>query len=106
MVRKLILIATAGMLVYAVFGHPPYDYYTLLRWIVCGVSAYQAYVYTVFKKIGWAWAFIVIGTLFNPIFKVGLSRATWAPIDIAVAAICIVSAFISVKQDEGKGNAR
>jgi hypothetical protein len=76
----------------------PYDYYTLLRFVVCGVSAYGAYLFYSIGKQTWVWIFIVIAVLFNPFAPIYLSKATWVFIDLIVALVYIVSLFF-LKRD-------
>ncbi len=91
----LLRIIAAAMLIWALDRHP-YDYYTLLRWIVCGVSitmAYLSYVAKDEQTDGWFWSFVVVAVIFNPLVKVQLSRNSWRPIDLAASALMIVSIF-------------
>jgi len=82
------------MLIFAV-GRLPYDYYTLLRFIVCGVTAYGVYcAVEIAGKNGWAWAFGAVAVLFNPIFPIYLKKDTWAPIDLGVALFLFISLFL------------
>jgi hypothetical protein len=80
------------MLISALDRHP-YSYYTLLRWVVCGVAAYVTYVAFQTEKAPGAWLFGIMALLFNPIIPVHLSRATWQPIDVLSAIIFIASVF-------------
>jgi hypothetical protein len=89
-------IIAAILLVWALDKHP-YSYYTLLRFIVCGVSAYGAYFAVELKKNSWAWIFAIIAILFNPIIPVHLDRRTWAFIDLGVAIILLISLFLLQK---------
>jgi len=52
----------------------PYGYYQLLRFVVCGVSVYVAYVAYKWQKIWATWLFGIIAVLFNPIIPIHLSR--------------------------------
>jgi len=81
-IAKLI---AAGMLVGALFRYPavtgygrhhaPYDdYYTLLRWVVCGVAAFAAYQAATSKKTGWMWVLVIVALAFNPLLPVHLKR--------------------------------
>jgi len=90
------------MLIGALFRHPsvagygryhaPYDdYYTLLRWVVCGVAAFAAFQAGKSKKTGWMWALVIVALAFNPLLPVHLQRDTWAVIDLAVAVLLVVS---------------
>jgi len=88
----ILLIALADM---------PYYYYQLLRWIICGVAIYSAYLATQYvstrrykfdgKDSGWTIIFIVIAILYNPISSIGLDRSMWAILDIVTAIIIWVS---------------
>ena len=69
----------------------PYDYYTFLRFVVCGVSAYGAFISNEFGKDVWTWIFGIIAILFNPLIPIHLNKGTWAIIDIIVAIIFLIS---------------
>lgn len=86
-VAKLI---AAGMLIGALGSHQ-YDYYTLLRWVVCGVLAFAAFQAAKSDRGGWAWALATVALAFNPVIPVHLKRNTWAGIDLAVAVLLLVS---------------
>ena len=86
-VAKLI---DAGMLFGALARHS-YDYYTLLRWVVSGVSAFAAFQAAESDKAGWAWALAIVAIAFNPVIPVHLQRDTWAFIDFGVAVFLLVS---------------
>ena len=83
-------LVAAGMLFGALALHG-YDYYVLLRWIVCGVAAFSAFCASEADKKGWMWALVIVALFFNPIIPVHLSRETWAPIDVGVALLLLVS---------------
>lgn len=84
----------AAALVLAALGRHPYDFYTIMRWVVCGVCVYGAYAEFEQKHQKWGWTFAIIAVLFNPFAIVRLSRATWAPIDVAVGVVLLVSLFM------------
>ncbi len=67
---------------------------TLLRFVVCGVSAYGAYFPVELKKVGWAWILGIIAVLFNPIIPIYLNREIWVIIDVGVAVLLLVSIFL------------
>ena len=83
----------ASILLFWALSRHPYGYYTLLRWVVCGVAAYTAYVSNLHNKLPWAWFFGILALFFNPIIPVKLDRATWASIDVAVGIVLPVSIF-------------
>ena len=74
-------------------GNHPYSYYTLLRFVVCGVNAYGAYFAKEIDKIGWAWALGIIAVIFNPIFPIHLDRDTWVIIEVGVAVFMFFTLF-------------
>jgi hypothetical protein len=92
-------VGAAVLLLFAL-GRNPYDFYTIMRWIVCGVSAYGAFTEFERKRSAWPWTFVIIAIAFNPIAPVRLSRETWAPIDVLVAGILIGSVVANRKAKE------
>ena len=81
-VNWFLLVAASFLL--GALGGWPYAYYQLLRWVVCGVGAYSAYVAYTKGRTGWAWVFGVIAVLFNPIAPFTFARGTWQLFDVAV----------------------
>lgn len=86
-------LVAAGML-FGALGRQPYGYYTLLRWIVCGVAAFAAVRASELGKSGWVWPLATIALFFNLIIPVHLERETWAFIDIGVAVLLLISILI------------
>ena len=81
---KLLLIPTAlcclGIL------PMPYDFYLLLRVIVCSSAALVAYYD--FRSGNESWIiFAVLGALFNPFVPVYLNKPMWIVIDLAAAGL-------------------
>ena len=83
----LLLVAVADL---------PYDYYTLLRFVVCPVSAFGAYKANAAKKRGWAWALGIYAVLFNPLIRTHLEKETWAILNI-VGALLTVGAILALR---------
>lgn len=77
-------LLAAVMLVIAVGKHP-YSYYTLMRFVVCLVAAYGAFLASERRQQGWLCTFGVLALLFNPFIPVRLDRSTWAVLDVAAA---------------------
>jgi hypothetical protein len=93
-VAKLI---AAGLLFGALARHS-YDYYTMLRWVVCGVSAFAAVRAADAQQIGWLWAFAIVALLFNPVIPVHLKRDTWVLIDFGTAVFLLISVVFTDRQ--------
>lgn len=78
----------------------PTGYYTLVRIVVCLVSAYSCYLsYKRDERIGVATVtFAVLAILFNPIIPVYLQdKGVWTVIDI-IAAILLGFRYFSLKK--------
>lgn len=86
-IAKLI---AAGML-FAALGRHPYDYYTILRWVACGVAAFTAYQALETKRIGWIFVFAIVALVFNPLVPLHLRRGTWECLNVAAAALLLLS---------------
>lgn len=70
----------------------PYGYYTILRLVVsasAGVLAYNAYREAGRSLTPWTIALASAALIFNPILPVHLTRTTWAPINLAFAALFV-----------------
>lgn len=72
----------------------PYGYYQLLRFVVCGVSVYVAFMAYTWKKIWATWLFGFIALLFNPLIPIHLSQELWQPIDVICAILLTLSLCI------------
>lgn len=87
----------AAALLLVALGRNPYDFYTILRWVVCGVCSYGAFVEFGRNRSTWAWLFVIMAVAFNPIVPVGLSRETWAPINALGAGFLVASVLVGRK---------
>ena len=95
-------VVASALLFWALSRHP-YGYYTLLRWVVCAVAAYSAYLSTTVNRIPWAWVFGLVALLFNPLVPARIDRATWAYIDVAVGILFLASVFFVRESPSTKG---
>lgn len=85
-----VIVATMLLLALAPW---PYGYYQLLRFVVCGVSVYIAFMAYNWQKIWATWLFGFIALLFNPLIPIHLSRELWQPIDVICALMFTVVAI-------------
>jgi len=86
-------LVASVLLIWSLARHP-YGYYTLLRWVVCGVAVYSAFISLSLEKMSWVWCLGIIALFFNPLVPIHLDKGTWAIIDVITAGIFIVSTFI------------
>ena len=88
-IAKIIVIL---MLLWALADNP-YYYYQILRWVVCGVAGYSAYLaYKQSNKI-WVWILAVTAIVFNPIAPFYLTREIWSVLNIIASVIIFASVF-------------
>lgn len=96
----------AAFLIFAIFKQP-YDYYIVLRWIVCIVSLFTVLIYI---KLGsfyiWPWVYGIIGVMFNPLLPVRLSKSMWAPIDVIASVLYLIAIVISLRSIKTLENLR
>jgi hypothetical protein len=74
----------------------------LLRFVVCisaAIIAYRGWP----KRAGWSVAFGLVALLFNPLLIVSLDRATWVPIDVAVAVLYGANWFLVERRPKVSG---
>jgi hypothetical protein len=91
----------AGML-FAALGRHAYDYYTLLKWIACGVCAYTVFQAMQSKKVGWLFVFVPAAIVLNPIAPLHLKRGTRAIVDTAAAVLLLLSiAVMDISRPRG-----
>lgn len=99
--KNILTLVASGMLFIALSSGLPYGYFTLMRFVVCAVSIYLAYItYEENKESLWIWAFGFIAILFNPIIPIHLERAQWEIIDIIVGIFFLASIFLTKGKSE------
>lgn len=72
----------------------PYGYYQLLRFVVCPVGGYVAFLAYKWQKFWATWLFGIIAVLFNPFISIHLSRELWQPVDLVCALLFTFIIFI------------
>ena len=71
----------------------PYGYYILLRWVICAICFYYAFVAYKEKNIPWALTFGVGAAIYNPIFPLHLGRQVWSVVNIISVIVIVTSLF-------------
>ena len=92
------IFLVAGIVLFIALGSLPYSYYQLLRFFVCGVGAYGAYLAYQQKKMGWIWVLGAIALLFNPFAKFYLGKEAWKIADLVTGVVFIVYFIKSAKK--------
>jgi hypothetical protein len=76
----------------------PYGYYVFLRWMGCPI-----FVWIAWKACSRGYGLLlaiaagILAVLFNPVIRVMLDRGKWEIINIAMIAVAIWSAAVSIK---------
>lgn len=96
----LIPVAVAALMLFGALGQWPYGYYQLLRFVVCGVSAYIAFMAYQWHKLWATWLFAFIAVLFNPLIPIHLPKEVWHTIDVTCAFLFVAIAFTLRKPKE------
>jgi hypothetical protein len=76
----------------------PYSFYIFLRWAACPLFSWLAW--KAFSKAGGTGLAVTsasLAILYNPVFRVGMSRDNWEIVNIVMIAVAIWSAHFSVK---------
>lgn len=102
--KKVILTLVASAFLFIALANGlPYGYFTLLRFIVCAITAYLAYLaYEENNESFWVWIFGFIAVLFNPIFLIHLNREVWFPIDLITGIFLLVTIFIFKSKEKSE----
>jgi hypothetical protein len=92
----IVWLIAAVMLVFAAAEKQPNKFYTILRWVCCGVFVYSAVTSLQMKRMLWLAIFAVLAIVFNPFFPLPLGRSTWIVADwVSIAAMLIAPFCVS-----------
>lgn len=96
----LIPCGIAALMLLSATGRHAYDFYTLLRWVVCATGIWVVVEARICRQNWAVTTFAALALLFNPIMPVHLSRGVWQPIDV-VAALLFVAAAVTLRRPMG-----
>jgi len=91
--KNIVIIVSSAFLLLAGFSGWPYDFFVLLRFVVCLSTSYLAWLASNEKQEKWLWVYSIIAILFNPFLPIHLTRSSWVVIDFATAIFLIISKF-------------
>lgn len=91
----LIPCIVAALMLLGSLARWPYGYYQFLRFVVCGVSVYVAFIAYSWRKL-WATSLLfgLVAFLFNPLIPIHISRKIWHPIDVICALLFLIIAIV------------
>jgi hypothetical protein len=83
--------AVAILLLILAVDEQPSAYYTLNGVFVAAVFLWEVYI--AFRRKNWKWLAVVTPffVLYNPVLRVQLTKADWAPIHILAASVLVLS---------------
>lgn len=90
------------MLLWALYPENPYGYYILLRWVCCAAFAFLAIQAFARNKTPWVWIFGVVAVVYNPIFRIHLTREIWSVVNVATILVAAVSVFALTRKTKDK----
>lgn len=88
----------SGMLLWALNPDNPYGYYILLRLVCCAVFAYLAFQAFEIEKKEWVWILGTMAGIYNPIFRIHLTREIWSVVNVITIGMAVVSIFVIKKK--------
>lgn len=92
--QKNIAVAISSIfLLLAGFNGWPYDFFVLLRFIVCASTAYLAWLALNDNQEKFIWTYGIIAVLFNPFLPLHFSRGAWVVFDIITAIFLVISNY-------------
>ena len=78
----------------------PYGYYTLLRFIACGVFAWAAIITFQRNESTLPWVFAILAIVFNPLIKIHFPKEVWMVIDFCSGLFLImITNKIKIKRE-------
>ncbi len=95
-------LLTSVLLILGAFPIVDYNYYVLLRWVVCLIAIYIAYHSYKSKKNYWFWVMGIVALVFNPVSTFHFEKETWAVIDIVAAVLFGVTILIFIPKNKDK----
>jgi hypothetical protein len=90
------------MLLWALNPENQYGYYILLRWVCCGSFSYLAFRAGERGHQSWAWVLGITAAVYNPIFRVHLTREIWSVVNLVSVCIAVASVFALRHRDAGE----
>ena len=90
------------MLIWALNPDNPYEYYIVMRWVCCGVCGFLAFHAFTHEIQGWSWVLGITALVYNPIFRVHLTREIWSVVNIVTIGIAVVSIFRLTPKDDSR----
>ena len=97
---KWLSIVSGVLLLLGILNIWPYDYYLILRWVVCGVAIFNAISFSKLNLTGWVLVFGALAFLFNPLIPIYLNKSSWVGIDLISAIVFFLAAYSNKNKND------
>lgn len=77
----------------------PYGYYIFFRWTTCPLLAWMGWKGICRKDTALAIIGLLLSVINNPLLRISMSRDRWELVNIAIIAVSIWSAVVSIMPD-------
>ena len=81
----------------------PYGFYQFIRFLAMMVFAFLAYTSAEKGEHPFAFVYIGLAILFQPVFKISLGRELWNILDVVVAIGLVYSVFRDARESNSEG---
>jgi hypothetical protein len=85
--RIILPLLAAGLCLFAMMPGNPYGFYMLVRVVTCAASCYAAVQMSRLNHSVLLWFMIGLAVIYNPIFRVHLTRDLWWWFNAAAAVL-------------------
>ncbi|MBW2314369.1 MAG: hypothetical protein JRH10_09280 [Deltaproteobacteria bacterium] len=102
-VRTAMYVGAAALLI-AIYpwGAQGFEgYYTGLRFLICGICIFTAYV-SLRERSALAFPFLLVGLIFNPFVPAHANREFWIAADVIVAGGFLATTHLALRFDAAK----
>lgn len=82
----------------------PYEYYSVMRWVVCAACASLALSSYRKDQERWGWIWGLFAGIYNPIFRMHSSREIWSVVNIITISAAVWYGLNGYRIDGGKKN--
>lgn len=83
--RSAVLWIVGAAVIVALSPALTYGYYTVMRWVVCGLCIWLSLSARSARQEPWIWVWAILAGIYNPIFPVHADRNVWFFVNILTA---------------------
>ena len=99
--NKLIPHSLIFILLALAMTRMPYDYYLVMRWVICAALVYLVVNEAQISEWGWVITFAALIGIYRPMDSLGLRREMWVWVNIATIAVLVGHAATLLRRARG-----